>query len=377
MKKWFLLALLLAPLAAAAQFVPHAPAKAAYCLNPSGVWVPIATSQTASQLPNSPPASDLYGINGSTWFGLNCDSGGNLGVTSFAAPSGSWPSWLVPTVTNSTTTPSLAVAAGNVNANQVMAGPASGAAAPLAPRSLVSADIPANAASFRAPMTGWIGLCVPTNDTTFSTFNCLGTGLAVAASSTSANNSPSLSAPMFARSTGTAASGDSAGYIENGNPVTPFYAGHQPSLTFQIAYASSTDYTQQGRIQLGFLGSSCSIATFISSATDKPACTYAIIRYSTVASDTSYQCVTDNGSGSPTVTSLGVAPNATYALMNISINASSVSCTVGSTTVTNSATLPASTTLMSDVYLNTSETASTAAHLWLGQTYSFNQATSF
>ena len=32
-------------------------------------------------------------------------------VTSFAAPSASWPTWLVPTVTNSTTTPSLAVAA--------------------------------------------------------------------------------------------------------------------------------------------------------------------------------------------------------------------------------------------------------------------------
>ncbi len=32
-------------------------------------------------------------------------------VTSFAAPSGSWPSWLVPTVTSSTSAPSLAVAA--------------------------------------------------------------------------------------------------------------------------------------------------------------------------------------------------------------------------------------------------------------------------
>jgi hypothetical protein len=39
-------------------------------------------------------------------------SGGGGGtVNSFAAPSGSWPTWLVPTVTNSTTTPSLAVAA--------------------------------------------------------------------------------------------------------------------------------------------------------------------------------------------------------------------------------------------------------------------------
>lgn len=37
--------------------------------------------------------------------------GGGGGVSSFAAPSVSWPSWLVPTVTNATTTPSLAVAA--------------------------------------------------------------------------------------------------------------------------------------------------------------------------------------------------------------------------------------------------------------------------
>ena len=39
----------------------------------------------------------------------NTTAGGS--VTSFSAPSGSWPSWLVPTVTSPTTTPSLAVAA--------------------------------------------------------------------------------------------------------------------------------------------------------------------------------------------------------------------------------------------------------------------------
>ena len=38
-------------------------------------------------------------------------------VTSFAAPSGSWPTWLVPTVTNSTTAPSLAVASSLTLAN--------------------------------------------------------------------------------------------------------------------------------------------------------------------------------------------------------------------------------------------------------------------
>lgn len=40
--------------------------------------------------------------------------GGGGTVTIVTAPSGSWPTWLVPTVTNSTTTPSLSVAAGPI-----------------------------------------------------------------------------------------------------------------------------------------------------------------------------------------------------------------------------------------------------------------------
>jgi hypothetical protein len=45
--------------------------------------------------------------------------GGGGTVNSFAAPSGSWPTWLVPTVTNSTTTPSLAVAASAIPATAI------------------------------------------------------------------------------------------------------------------------------------------------------------------------------------------------------------------------------------------------------------------
>ena len=41
----------------------------------------------------------------------NVCSNTSAGLSSFSAPSASWPSWLVPTVTNSTTAPSLAVAA--------------------------------------------------------------------------------------------------------------------------------------------------------------------------------------------------------------------------------------------------------------------------
>jgi len=50
--------------------------------------------------------------------GAGCGSGGSGGgVASFAAPSGSWPAWLVPTVTNASTAPSLAVAASLTVAN--------------------------------------------------------------------------------------------------------------------------------------------------------------------------------------------------------------------------------------------------------------------
>lgn len=49
--------------------------------------------------------------NGTSWSAFAGGGEGGGSVTSFAAPSGSWPTWLVPTVTNSTATPSLAVAA--------------------------------------------------------------------------------------------------------------------------------------------------------------------------------------------------------------------------------------------------------------------------
>ncbi len=51
--------------------------------------------------------------------GSACGSGVGT-VSSFAAPSGSWPSWLVPTVTNATSTPSLAVAAQSTGTGNVV-----------------------------------------------------------------------------------------------------------------------------------------------------------------------------------------------------------------------------------------------------------------
>jgi hypothetical protein len=50
---------------------------------------------------------------------LGCATGGGT-VTSFAAPSVSWPAWLVPTVTNPTSAPSLAVAASSTGSGSVV-----------------------------------------------------------------------------------------------------------------------------------------------------------------------------------------------------------------------------------------------------------------
>jgi hypothetical protein len=72
--------------------------------------------------------------------GNACSAAGT--VTTFTAPSGSWPTWLIPTVTNSTTTPNLAVATASTPANEVVASPTSGGSGALAPRALVVADIP-------------------------------------------------------------------------------------------------------------------------------------------------------------------------------------------------------------------------------------------
>jgi hypothetical protein len=82
-------------------------------------------SANASNLASGTVPAGLLPLGSASAFGaLKCGSGttctagvisataGGAGtVTTFTAPSGSWPSWLVPTVTNPTTTPNLAVAA--------------------------------------------------------------------------------------------------------------------------------------------------------------------------------------------------------------------------------------------------------------------------
>jgi len=70
------------------------------------------TAGSATVISTNGTGNQVWGMNsGATAQGWQTISGGAGTVTNFAAPSGSWPAWLVPTVTNSTSTPSLAVAA--------------------------------------------------------------------------------------------------------------------------------------------------------------------------------------------------------------------------------------------------------------------------
>lgn len=78
------------------------------------------------------PGTALASIGGGTGTGT---------VTSFAAPSASWPTWLVPTVTNLTTTPSLAVTPATGQTSHKVIGTC-GTATSFGPCSLVAADLP-------------------------------------------------------------------------------------------------------------------------------------------------------------------------------------------------------------------------------------------
>ncbi|MGA3196807.1 MAG: hypothetical protein ABSD39_17575, partial [Terriglobales bacterium] len=197
-----------------------------------------------------------------------------------------------------------------------------------------------------------------------STFGCRGDYM------TSANGTPALASatsttPILLEASSAATSGSSAGWY---GYSAPYLDSKQPSLTWIVAYAAAGDYAVV-RQWMGLLGNSCSVNTLI--AGDNPACSYVLIRFSTVAGDSFYQCVTANGT-SQTVTSIAVAPTVNPVVMNVTVNASSASCTVNGTTVTNTATLPASTALLYDVFYNTTENT-TLKHFEMNGFYGFYQ----
>lgn len=87
--------------------------------------------------------SSMCYSNGLNWYqvALPTGGGGSGSLTSFAAPSGNWPSWLVPTVTNPTTTPSLAVTLASQTAHFFFAAPSGSAGTPIF-RVIVASDVP-------------------------------------------------------------------------------------------------------------------------------------------------------------------------------------------------------------------------------------------
>lgn len=84
-------------------------------MNGQYVMVVDGNTPTDCTTGNGSPAYAVVCVsNGTTYTAQPIGSPGNGSVTSFSAPTGNWPGWLTPSVTNSTTTPSLSVSAGVV-----------------------------------------------------------------------------------------------------------------------------------------------------------------------------------------------------------------------------------------------------------------------
>jgi len=125
------------------------PGNSAICPNgPNGAFTNsgCASSSSVSSINGTPGAFTFSFSSGAgSCSGTTCtftgSGGGSGSVTNFIANSASWPSWLVPTVTLSTSTPTLAVATPSQSGNTFLAAPNGSSGAPSF-RTLVSADVP-------------------------------------------------------------------------------------------------------------------------------------------------------------------------------------------------------------------------------------------
>jgi hypothetical protein len=191
---------------------------------------------------------------------------------------------------------------------------------------------------------------------------------------TSAAQYATATSPLMAQNASGGASGDCAGfYTVNTNVI--YYDGGSPKVYFGLGFSAAADYNTTARIWAGLIGSSCTLATMI--ASDNPACSYAAIRYSTTASDTTWECVVNNG-GTQVVAAIGSqVPTTAYTPMSVAVTPSAVTCTVNgvsNTPITTS--LPASSVLFYDIFTDTETSGTTATHLRLSQVqgYHLNRA---
>jgi len=193
----------------------------------------------------------------------------------------------------------------------------------------------------------------------------LGTGYSVATVNATATN------PYGAKITSGTASTQAAS-ITSGNALE---GAKYPVVNFAVQFPNHTDWNTNARFQAGFSASTCALTTL--TAGDAPACSggYIYIRWSTTASDTTFQCVSSTGSGTPTVTAIGTtAPtDATTILMAVAYNASGATCVVGGsivggavtggTAVTNTTTLPSTANMWAWFASNIYPPAGTAINL--------------
>jgi hypothetical protein len=185
----------------------------------------------------------------------------------------------------------------------------------------------------------------------------LGTNTALGASSTH---------PMGLTSTSSSTSGSAAGW--QGNAVV--WPSGYPVASFYSSFSASADYSSNARIWFGF----CHGCTASNLNSDTPNLAMAMIRYSTVAGDTSFQCVTSDGASSTVVPITGATPSTTGALKSITINANSVVCTIGSASATVTATLPtANASTMAFSAVNITQAAA-ATHIQLNGVYTYYQS---
>jgi hypothetical protein len=144
--------------------------------------------------------------------------------------------------------------------------------------------------------------------------------------------------------TASATSGHQTGWIG----VSGYSPAKYPMIQGGVAYSASTDYTTGNRIWLGL--SSCTATTLTGSA--NPNCHVAAIRYDTSASDSTYMCYAATTSSAYTATAItGATPATAFTTWSVTVNASGVTCTVGSNSVTVATNTPTAT--LSSFMLNT------------------------
>ena len=149
-------------------------------------WIPIHAA-ISTALPYVPvPIIGLAGQNGTSYYPVQCDSSGNLIVSTPYSLTGAATGGAAPGTTFNGSagvtfdyhTLGAQMAFGTQTANYVYAGPGSGTAATPAFRALVSADIPANAANTSGTAAGLSGTPTVTL-ATGSTIDVTATGTAL------------------------------------------------------------------------------------------------------------------------------------------------------------------------------------------------------